>query len=53
MVAILRVKMSVSCFYYLSCDRLCFLLDFAKEGLYNPSVGVNYYEGDCKARRQV
>lgn len=53
-VAMLRVKLSNSCFYYLSCDRLCFLLDFAREeGLYNHSVGVNSYEGDCKARRQV
>lgn len=53
-VAMLRVKLSISCFYYLSCDRLCFLLDFAREeGLYNHSVGVNSYEGDCKARRQV
>lgn len=50
----LRVKLSISCFYYLSCDSLCFLLDFAREGgLYNRSVGVNSYEGDCKARRQV
>lgn len=43
----LRTKLS--CLYYLSCDRLLVLFDFAREeSLYNCIVGVN-----CKACRQV
>lgn len=37
----LRTKLS--CFYYLSYDRLWILFDFAREeGLYNCIVGVNF-----------